>query len=127
MLEAKIKLSPVALAAVFALSIDNPFSQPTTSEFKHEVEVFLLNLNAFSNFSPTGNTIVPFPFGPTIVMLEKIGRVLGCAVDPVASLSDSKQFESPGASDKSLSRMASPNCIFPLYPKSVSKSSSKPL
>ena len=77
MLEAKIKLSPVALAAVFALSIDNPFSQPTTSEFKHEVEVFLLNLNAFSNFSPTGNAIVPFPLGPTIVILEKIGLVLG--------------------------------------------------
>ena len=108
-LEANIKLSPVTFAAVVELSIERPFSHPVTNEFKHEVDVFLLNLNAFSNFSPTGSTIVPFPFGPTIVILEKIGLVLGCAVDPAASLSDSKQFESPGASDKSLSRIDKPN------------------
>ena len=101
--------SPFTLATTAAPSIDNPFSHPVINELKTDVDVFLLNLKAFSNFSPTGNATVPFPFGPTIVTFEKIGIVLGCAADPVASLSDSKQFESPGASDRSLSLIANAN------------------
>ena len=103
------KESPLTLATTAVPSIDNPFSQPTTKELKQEVAVFLLIRNAFSNFSPTGKLTLPFPFGPTSVILEKIGRVLGCAVDPAASLSVSKELESPAASDKSLSRIDKPN------------------
>ena len=123
----KIKVSPFTLFTTGVPSIDNPFSHPTTRELKHETAVFLLKRNAFSNFSPTGRTIEPFPLGPTNVTLEKIAAVFGWPAEPAASLSDSKLLESPIASETSLSRIARANCIFPLKPKSVSKSSSKPL
>ena len=106
---AKTRLSPLTLLTTGVPSIDKPFSHPVTIELKQEVDVFLLKRNAFSNFSPMGNAIVPFPLGPTMVPFEKIGIVLGCAVDPAASLSDSKQLESPGASNKSLSRIDKKN------------------
>jgi hypothetical protein len=105
----KTKDPDVTFASVADPSIDNPFSHPVTSVLKTDIEEFLLILNDFSNFSPTGNVCVPSPSGPTIVKFEKIAVVCGVLDEPVASLSDSKQFESPGASYLVLSRTASPN------------------
>ena len=106
---AKTSVSPLTLLTTAVPSSDKPFSQPVTNEFITEVAVFLLRRKAFSNFSPVGSAVVPSPLGPTIVMFENIGAVLGCAVEPAASLSDSNAFESPGASDKALSRIIRPN------------------
>ncbi len=44
-----------------------------------------------------------------LVKLEKTACVLGVFAEPVASLSDSKPFESPAASNKSESLMINPN------------------
>ena len=89
--------------------MDKPFSHPVMIELKTDVAVFLLKRNAFSNFSPDGNTTVPSPLGPTEVIFEKTGAVNGLALDPAASLSDSNPFESPAASDKLASRIIYPN------------------
>jgi hypothetical protein len=106
---ANTKVSPFKLFTTAAPSQYKPFSKPVAIELKTEVAVFLLKRNARSCFSPTGRVTVPFPFAPTKVILEKIGLVLGWPVEPAASLSDSKPFESPIASDRSLSRMINPN------------------
>ena len=105
MLLTKTIVSPFKLATTGAPSIESPFSHPVTNEFKTETAEFLLKRKAFSNFSPAGSAVVPLPFGPTKVTFEKIGRVFGVAVEPAASLSHSKAFESPGASEISLSRI----------------------
>ena len=65
--------------------------------------------------------------GPIAVMLEKIGEVCGVEAEPDASLSDSKpsEVETDGLSARFGSRTINPNCTFPRYPKSVSKSSSR--
>ena len=55
--------------------------------------MFLLNLNALLYFAFT--TVAEVTFGPIEVMFEKIDFVFGEAPEPVASLSDSKLFESP--------------------------------
>ena len=51
--------------------------------------------------------------GPTTVMLEKTGAVLGFASVPSLSLSDSK-VEEPETSAKLGSLNAKPNCTLPL-------------
>ena len=119
-------VSPFKLATTGAPSIDKPFSQPVTNELRTDTAELRRKRKAFSNFSPVGRAVVPFPFGPTSVTFEKIGRVLGVAVEPAASLSHSNALESPGASYKSLSRIESANCTLPRKPKSQSKSSSRP-
>ncbi len=65
------------LLSTAAPSIDSPFSHPVAIELKTEVAVFLLNLKAFSNFSPKGKEAVPSALAPIIVKLEKIGQVNG--------------------------------------------------
>ena len=75
---------------------------------KTDVDVFLLNLNAFSNFSPSGS-VTPLTFGPIIVKFENTGAVCGVLDEPCASLSDSKQLESPGASERLSDLIDNPN------------------
>ena len=91
-------VSPLTLATTGAPSIDKPFSQPVTKELRTDTAELRRKRKAFSNFSPVGSAVVPLPLAPTSVTLENTGRVLGCAVEPAASLSHSKAFESPGAS-----------------------------
>ena len=73
----KCIVSPKILSSTGRPSMDNPFSHPVTMVLKTEVAVFLLNLKAFSNFSPIGRETVPSLFAPIIVKLEKIGAVNG--------------------------------------------------
>jgi len=63
--------------------------------------------------------------GPIKVTLYHVGDVLGEFVDPLPSLSLSNPFDCD-ASAIAGSRNDNRNCSFPLYPKSVSKSSSQP-
>ena len=73
----KCIVSPKILSSTGRPSMDNPFSHPVTMVLKTEVDVFLLNLKAFSNFSPIGRETVPLLLAPIIVKLEKIGAVNG--------------------------------------------------
>jgi hypothetical protein len=63
------------------------------TELYAEQDVFLLNLNALLYLELT--TVDEVTFGPIEVMFENNALVFGEAPEPVASLSDSKLFESP--------------------------------
>ncbi len=102
-------------------SINMPTGHPVIIELKIEIEEFLRIC------APARNRLFPellkVALGPTAVILLNTALVLGRAVEPLELLSLSKASE-VDISAITESRITNPNCTLPLYPLSVSKSSS---